>query len=81
MPFSFYKLVPEHIIPTISVFDDQNAHNVVLRLENNDQEFNTDLGERWLEYVDQYNQIARDYKLSSLQKLKHLQNILCKDTQ
>lgn len=61
--------------------EERMAHSVAMRLKNNKQKFSGDLGECLHEYVDQYNQIARDYKLSAAQKLQNLHSILWKDAQ
>ena len=52
------------------------AHNVAMRLKDKDQKFSGDLGESWMEYVDDYLQLCRDYSLSPTQKLQYLHNQL-----
>lgn len=61
--------------------DDRVAHNVAMRLKDSDKKFTGNLGECWMEFVDEYQQIARDYKLSQTQKYQYLHNILAKDAQ
>lgn len=58
---------------------DRVAHNVAMRLKDSEKKFSGDLGQCWIEYVDEYQQISRDYNLSASQKLQYLHNILCKD--
>ena len=52
------------------------AHNVAMRLKDKDKKFSGDLGESWMEYVDDYLQLCRDYSLSPTQKLQDLHNLL-----
>lgn len=59
--------------------EERVAHNVAMRLRDNDKKFSGDIGECWMEFVDEYQQIARDYKLTATQKLQYLHNILSKD--
>lgn len=40
-----------------------------MMLKEPDKKFSGDIGEYWIEYVDAYQQMARDYNLS--QALKH----------
>lgn len=56
--------------------EDRVAHNVEMRQKDNDKKFSGDIGECWMEYFDEYQQIARDYKLTAIQKLQYLHNIL-----
>ena len=52
------------------------AHNVSMRLKDSDKTFSRDLGDSWMEYVDDYLQLCRDYSLSPSQKLQYLHNLL-----
>ena len=52
------------------------AHNVTMRLKDNEKKFSGDLGENWMEFVDEYSQVARDYNLNISQKLQYIHNIL-----
>lgn len=49
---------------------DRVAHNVAMRLKERDKKFSGPLGESWMEYVDEYLQVCRDYALSPTQKLQ-----------
>lgn len=40
------------------------AHNIAMRLKDYDKKFSGELGECWMDYVDEYSQIARDYGLN-----------------
>ena len=55
---------------------DKIAHNVAMRLKEKDKKFGGELGESWMEYVDEYLQICKDYSLSPPQKLRYLHNLL-----
>ncbi len=50
------------------------AHNVAMRFRAD--KFTGDIGESWNEYLAEYMQVARDYNLSSQQKLQFLHNIM-----
>ncbi|CDF36767.1 unnamed protein product [Chondrus crispus] len=52
------------------------AHNVAMRMKEKEKKFSGDLGESWMEYVDDYLQISRDYNLSPPQRLQFLHNLL-----
>lgn len=58
---------------------DRKAHDVGMRLKDSDKKFSGELGESWMEYVDEYQQISIDYQLSTQQKLQYLHNLLSKD--
>lgn len=47
-----------------------------MRLKDSDQKFSRDLGECWMNFVDDYSQVSRDYGLSPQQKLQYLLNLL-----
>lgn len=64
-----------------SLLTERVAHNVAMRLKDNQKKFNGDLGECWLEYVDEYEQISLDYNLTPPQKLQYMHNIVTKDAQ
>ena len=58
---------------------DKIARNVAMRLKDRDKKFSAALGESWMEFVDEYLQIGRDYSLSPTQKLQYMHNILSGD--
>lgn len=47
-----------------------------MRFREKNSIFSGDLGEFWLEYVAEYQQVARDYSLTPAQKNQYLHNIL-----
>lgn len=55
---------------------DKLAYYVGARFRDKDQKFSGDLGESWLEYVAEYQQVARDYGLTPAQKKQYLHNLL-----
>ena len=55
---------------------DKIAHNVAMRLKDKDRKFSGAIGECWMEFVDEYQQISRDYALSMTQKFQYMQNLL-----
>lgn len=61
------------------ISEERVAHNVAMRLKDSEKKFSGDIGECWHEFVDDYNQVSRDYKLSATQKLQYLHNILRND--
>lgn len=63
-------------IPFTSVPHNKAAHNVAMRLKDRENKFSGSLEESWMEYVDEYMQICRDYNLSQSQKLQYLHNVL-----
>ena len=58
---------------------DRLAHNVAMRLRDRDKKFSEALGESWMEFVDEYMQVCRDYSLSPKQKLHYMHNLLSGD--
>ena len=58
---------------------DKIAHNVAMRLKERDRKFSGGLGESWVEFVDEYLQICRDYSLSPTQKFQYMHNLLAGD--
>lgn len=52
-----------------------------MRIEDIQKKFKGDLGEWWLEYVDEYEKTFLNYNLIPPQKLKYMNNIVAKDTQ
>ena len=58
---------------------DRLANNVAMRFEDTSLKFHVNIGECWQEYVDEYQQVARDHKLSQQQKLDYLHNLLFGD--
>ena len=55
---------------------DRTAHNTAMRLKEVYAKFSGSLGESWLEYVAEYEQVARDYRLGPRQKLQYLHNLI-----
>lgn len=58
---------------------DRTAHNIALRFKESSSKFSGNLGESWMEFVAEYQQVARDYRLSPRQKLQYLHNLLRAD--
>jgi len=54
---------------------DRLAHNVGMRFRDPSAKFSGGIGESWMEYVGDYQQVARDYSLTATQKLQFLHNI------
>lgn len=52
------------------------SHNVSMRFKADERKFSGDTTEYWDEYVDNYRKIARDYKLSDVQRLQYLHKLL-----
>lgn len=50
-----------------------------MRLKDTARKFIGAIGECWMEYVDDYKQIARDYNLSVTQKLQYMHSGLRSD--
>ena len=65
-----------HATSTNIASPEKIAHNVAMRLREKDRKFSGDLGEPWMEYVDDYLQRSRDYFLTPSQKLQYLHNLL-----
>jgi len=55
---------------------DRLAHNVGMRFRDPSAKFSGGIGESWMEYVGDYQQVARDYNLTATQKLQFLHNIV-----
>lgn len=55
------------------------AHKIAMRLKDSDKKFSGDLGKCWMDYVDEYSQVTRDYGLSPQQKLQYFHNLLSRD--
>lgn len=47
--------------------EERTAHNDAMRLKEKEKKFSGDIGEFWYEFVDEYQKISRDYKLSQSQ--------------
>lgn len=60
---------------------EKTAHNVAMRLKDQDKKFTGELGECWSEFVDHYVQVCNDYSLTQNQRLLLMHNILSKDAQ
>eukprot|EP00171_Calliarthron_tuberculosum_P023415 IDg23415t1 len=56
--------------------EDKTAHNMGMRFRDKDTKFSGDIGQSWMEYVAEYQQVARDYGLSPAQKKQYLHNLL-----
>lgn len=61
---------------SFSTSTEKIAHNVSMRMKENDKTFSGDFGESWMEYVDDYLQVSRDYNLTPSQRLQFLHNLL-----
>eukprot|EP00171_Calliarthron_tuberculosum_P018940 IDg18940t1 len=53
---------------TASSKEDRTAHNIGMRFKEKDSKFSGDIGQSWIEYVAEYQQVSRDYGLSPTQK-------------
>lgn len=58
---------------------DRTAHNIAMRFRDSSSKFSGNLGEAWMEYVAEYQQVARDYDLSQEQRFQFMHNILSGD--
>ncbi|OSX74486.1 hypothetical protein BU14_0287s0005 [Porphyra umbilicalis] len=61
---------------TASSGGDRTAHNIAMRFRDPSVKFSGNLGESWMEYVAEYQQVARDYDLSPSQCFQYLRNLL-----
>lgn len=52
------------------------AHNVDMRFQERDKKLAGELGQYCQEYVDDYRQVARDYKMNQEQKLRYLHKLM-----
>ncbi|KAK1863391.1 hypothetical protein I4F81_005947 [Pyropia yezoensis] len=50
-----------------------------MRFRGASSKFSGNLGEPWMEYVAEYQQVARDYDLSQEQRFQYMHNILSGD--
>ena len=50
-----------------------------MRLKDREKRFSGALGGSWMEFVDEYMQVCRDYSLSPTQKLQYMHNLLSGD--
>ena len=55
------------------------AHNVAMSLKEKDRKCSGAIGECWMEFVDEYKQITRDYGLSQTQKLQYMHTLQRQD--
>lgn len=62
-----------------AVLSERTTHYAVMRLKDLYSKFDGDLGDCWSEDVDSCVQIAKDYNLTSNQKIQYLHNVLSKD--
>lgn len=44
--------------------EEKVAHNVAMRRKDAEQKFSGDLGQCWQDYIDDYDQIVLDYRLT-----------------
>lgn len=58
---------------------DRTAHNIAMRFRDPASKFSGNLGEAWMEYVAEYQQVARDYDLSQEQRFQYMHNIMSGD--
>ncbi len=61
------------------VAGDRTAHNIAMRFRDASTKFSGNLGEAWMEYVAEYQQVARDYDLNQEQRFQYMHNILSGD--
>lgn len=54
------------------------AHDIAMILKDSDKKFSGELGECWMDLVDQYSQVSRDYGLNPSQKLHYIHNLVIK---
>lgn len=55
------------------------AHNFVMRFMNTSSKFRGDIGKFWQEFIHEYRQVSRYYRLFNQQKLDYLYNLLYGD--
>lgn len=55
------------------------AQGISMRFKDKDSKFSGALGERWMDYVAEYQQVARDFGLSASQRKQYLHNLLRDD--
>ena len=58
---------------------DKIAHIVAMRLRDKDKKFSGAIWECWMEYVDEYKQVAIDYSLGPTQRPQYMHNLLSGD--
>lgn len=46
------------------------AHNISMRWKDYDEHFSGDLGECWIDYLDEYPQIAKEYGINTQKMLQ-----------
>lgn len=61
--------------------EERVSQNVGMRLRDADKKFSGHLGECWMEYIDNYFQVAHYYKHNAAQRIEYLHNILSNDSQ
>ncbi|GAB0496835.1 hypothetical protein MMPV_008156 [Pyropia vietnamensis] len=62
-----------------STTNDRLAHNIAMRFRDGSCKFSGNLVEAWMEYVAEYQQVARDYDLNQMQRFQYMHNILSGD--
>lgn len=50
-------------------------------LKEADEKFSEGLEECWMEYIENYLQVAQNYKFNPVQRFQYFHNILSKDAQ
>lgn len=61
-------------------FEGRTAHNIYMRLKESKSKLSGELGECWRDFVDEYDQVVSDYKITDKQQLRFMHNLLRKDT-
>lgn len=59
-----------------SAASDRTSHNIAMRFRDPTSKFSGSLGEAWMEYVVESQQVARDYDLSQEQRFQYMHNIM-----
>lgn len=67
------------ILQSSSTSSENVFHNKAMRFRDNDKKLPGELGQYLQEYVDEYSQMFRDYKLWQKQKLQYLHCLLFGD--
>lgn len=52
----------------------RKAHDVDMRLKESEKNFSGDIGDCWMDFLDEYKKVAMDYKLNQQQMLQFIQN-------
>lgn len=62
-----------------AISEEKTVHNVAMRMNNVEDEFSGDFGQCWEPFKDEYDQVAENYDLSDVQKMRFLHNLLAKN--